>query len=79
MSSKTNGKDWTKIRAKSARVSLRAQIDVVRNGTPMADGPLVLHKSIYTSQKRFEAEQEHIFRSSHWLQVYPAMFPKRGT
>lgn len=78
MSSKTNGKDWTKIRAKSARVSLRAQIDVVRNGTPMADGPLVLHKSIYTSQKRFEAEQEHIFRSQPLVAGLSGDVPEKG-
>ena len=53
--------DWAAIRAKSALISLRKQVEVVRSGTHMADAPLPLHKSVYTSEKRFEAERNHIF------------------
>ena len=48
-------------RAEFARKSLRQQVDVIKNGTPMATGPLVLNQSVYTSETRFEAEKEHIF------------------
>ena len=50
----------TEKRKKFARDSLRRQVDVIRSGTPMAEAALPLHKSVYTSQKRYEAEQEHI-------------------
>ena len=53
--------DWEAVRAENARISLRKQIEVVRSGTHMADAPLPLHKSVYTSQARFEAETQHIF------------------
>ena len=53
--------DWSEVRAKNARISLRKQVEVVRSGTDMAGAPLVLHKSIYMSEKRHEAEKEHIF------------------
>lgn len=70
--------DWAAIRAKNARASLRKQVDVIRNGTPMADTPLVLHKSIYTSQKRFEAEQEHIFRGQPLVAGLSGDLPNKG-
>ena len=37
-------------RREFARASLRKQVEVIRIGTPMAEAPLTLHKSIYTSQ-----------------------------
>lgn len=48
-------------RAEFARESLRQQVDVIKNGTPMAAGPLVLNQSVYTSETRFQAEKEHVF------------------
>ncbi|GAB5459033.1 MAG: hypothetical protein Hens3KO_20630 [Henriciella sp.] len=53
--------DWQAVRDRNARKSLKKQIDVVKNGTQMADAALPLHKSIYTSQTRYEAEKEKIF------------------
>lgn len=48
-------------RAAFAKKSLKQQVDVIKNGTPLAKSPLVLHKSVYTSEKRHEAEKEHVF------------------
>ena len=48
-------------RAELARQSLRQQVDVIKNGTPMAAGPLVLNQSVYTSETRFQAEKKHVF------------------
>ena len=70
--------DWAAVRAKNARISLRKQVEVVRNGTDMADAPLVLHKSIYTSQKRHEAEQEHIFRNQPLVAGLSGDLPNNG-
>ena len=70
--------DWSAVRAKNARISLRKQVEVVRNGTDMADAPLVLHKSIYTSQKRHEAEQEHIFRNQPLIAGLSGDLPNNG-
>lgn len=53
--------DWQAVRDENAKTLLRKQIDVVRNGTQMADTTLPLHKSIYTSDTRHQAEKEHIF------------------
>jgi len=73
-----NTVDWADVRAKNARIALRKQVDVIRNGTPMADAPLVLHKSIYTSQKRFEAEQKHIFRNQPLVAGLSGDLPNNG-
>ena len=59
--------DWEAVRVKNALISLRRQVEVVRTGTQMADAPLPLHKSVYTSQKRFEAETQHIFHGEPLL------------
>ena len=64
-SDKTPAKDWEAIRAKNARISLRKQVEVIRSGTHMAKAPLPLHKSVYTSQARFEAETRHILSLIH--------------
>ena len=42
--------DWQAVRDQNAKTLLKKQIDVIRNGTHMADAPLPLHKAIYTSE-----------------------------
>ena len=71
-------KDWDSIRAKNARLSLRKQVDVVRSGTHMAKAPLPLHKSVYTSQARFEAETQHIFHGQPLLACLSGDIPNIG-
>ena len=66
-SEKNQAKDWEAIRAKNARLSLRKQVEVVRSSTDMAEAPLPLHKSVYTSEARFEAETQHIFHGQPLL------------
>jgi len=53
--------DWQAVRDQNAKALLKKQIDVIRNGTDMADAPLPLHKAIYTSQARHMAEKKHLF------------------
>lgn len=53
--------NWKATRSKNARGTLRKQVEVLRSGTQMALAPLPLHKSVYTSEERFEAERTHIF------------------
>lgn len=55
--------NWNKVRSQSARESQRQQVSMLKNGNQMADAALPLHKSIYTGDRRFEAEQKHIFLS----------------
>lgn len=69
---------WESVRAKNARLSLRKQVDVVRSGTPMADAPLPLHKSVYTSQTRFEAETKHIFHGQPLVACLSGDLPNIG-
>ncbi|MEP6343748.1 MAG: aromatic ring-hydroxylating dioxygenase subunit alpha [Maricaulaceae bacterium] len=75
---KPHAKDWDSIRAKNARVSLRKQVEVVRSGTHMAKAPLPLHKSVYTSQARFEAETQHIFHGQPLLACLSGDIPNIG-
>lgn len=77
-SDKTPAKDWEAIRAKNARLSLRKQVEVVRSGTHMAKAPLPLHKSVYTSQARFEAETRHIFLDQPLLACLSGDIPNIG-
>ena len=56
-----DGIDWASVRAASALKNLRKQVDVIKTGTQMAPAPLPLHKSVYTSEERFQAERKHIF------------------
>ena len=77
-SDKTPAKDWEAIRAKNARLSLRKQVEVIRSGTHMAKAPLPLHKSVYTSQARFEAETRHIFLDQPLLACLSGDIPNIG-
>lgn len=70
--------DWEAIRKKNARLSLRKQVEVVRSGTDMAEAPLPLHKSVYTSQTRFEAETQHIFHGQPLLACLSGDLPNIG-
>jgi len=69
----------TEKRKKFARDSLRRQVDVIRSGTPMAEAALPLHKSVYTSQKRYEAEQEHIFLNQPLVACLSGDLPEKGS
>ena len=77
-SDKIQAKDWEAIRAKNARLSLRKQVEVIRSGTHMAEAPLPLHKSVYTSQARFEAETQHIFHGQPLLACLSGDIPNIG-
>ena len=77
-SDKTQAKDWDAIRTKNARSSLRKQVEVVRSGTHMAEAPLPLHKSVYTSQTRYEAEVQHIFHGQPLLACLSGDIPNIG-
>ena len=69
----------TEKRKKFARDSLRRQVDVIRDGTPMAEAALPLHKSIYTSQKRYEAERQHIFLNQPLVACLSGDLPEKGS
>ena len=77
-SEKKQAKDWEAIRKKNARISLRKQVEVVRSGTHMAEAPLPLHKSVYTSEARFEAETQHIFHGQPLLACLSGDLPNIG-
>ena len=77
-SEKKQAKDWKAIRAKNARLSLRKQVEVVRSGTDMAEAPLPLHKSVYTSEARFEAETQHIFHGQPLIACLSGDIPNIG-
>ncbi len=56
--------DWASVRRRNARAGLRRLVGLVaENRTDMADAPLPMHKSIYTSAARAEAERRHVFGS----------------
>ena len=66
-------------RREFARASLRKQVEVIRIGTPMAEAPLTLHKSIYTSQNRYEAEKKHIFLNQPLVACLSGDLPEKGS
>ena len=66
-------------RREFARASLRKQVEVIRSGTPMAEAALPLHKSIYTSEKRHEAEKEHIFLNQPLVACLSGDLPEKGS
>lgn len=53
--------DWAEVRRENAYASRRVQVEMLRNGTHMAEGPLPLHKSVYTGEARLVAEMRHLF------------------
>jgi len=54
-------KDWSEARAKSSKISIKQQVEMLKSVNDMADSALPLHKSIYTGEERFQAEKESIF------------------
>ena len=52
--------DWQERRREMARVGLRRMVELVgAKQTDRADGPLPLHKRVYTDEARFAAERQH--------------------
>ena len=70
--------DWAEVRSKNALLGLRRQVEMLATETAMADGPLPLHKSIYTGQKRFEAERKNIFLKQPLLAGLSGDIPEPG-
>ena len=72
------GINWESVRDANALKTLRKQVEVIRSGTQMAPAPLPLHKSIYTSEKRFEAESKHLFSNQPLVAGLSGDIPNPG-
>ncbi len=53
--------DWAQARQAAGREQTRALVKMLKTETDMANSAMTLHKSIYLSEQRFKAEQDHIF------------------
>lgn len=71
-------KNWPDLRAKNAREQIRRQVEMLKSNTDMADAPLVLHKSIYTSEERCEAEKIHLFLNQPLVACLSGDIPNPG-
>ncbi|MEO5598956.1 MAG: aromatic ring-hydroxylating dioxygenase subunit alpha [Novosphingobium sp.] len=72
-------RDWQQIRNESARECLRGMVSLIaEDRTELAPAPLVLHKSIYTGQKRHAAEMRGVFHGEPLVAGLSGDIPKPG-
>lgn len=69
---------WSELRAENARDQIRKQVNMLKTTTAMADAPLPLHKSIYTSEDRCEAEKQHLFLNQPLVACLSGDIPECG-
>ena len=53
--------NFAESRKTAGRQQTKALVEMLKTETDMAESAMSLHKSIYLGEKRFQAEQEHIF------------------
>ncbi|QLC25416.1 aromatic ring-hydroxylating dioxygenase subunit alpha [Parasphingopyxis algicola] len=71
--------DWEATRKANARAINRRMVDLIAaKTTDMADGPLPLHKSVYTDEERFAAERERLFLSEPLVAGLSGDIPDAG-